>query len=114
MHRLWGNPDHLKYLSTSLRKQFPKEKLDIIVPKSNAGTFTYDGIELGGERVAREVCDRLEELASNGHNITKISVIGYSLGGLVARFCIGILYHRGVFDKIQPVVCEASCSQMRD
>ncbi|KAF2126864.1 lipase/serine esteras-like protein [Dothidotthia symphoricarpi CBS 119687] len=103
VHGLWGNPDHLKYLTTSLRERFPEENLDILVPKNNAGSFTYDGIELGGERVASEVCDRLEELAKNGHNITKISVIGYSLGGLIARFCIGILYHRGVFEKIQPV-----------
>jgi hypothetical protein len=46
----------------------------------------------------------LEELAKDGHDITKISFVGYSLGGLVARFAIGLLYSRGVFKEIQPVV----------
>lgn len=29
--------------------------------------------------------------------------MGYSQGGLVARFVVGLLYSRGVFDKMQPV-----------
>jgi hypothetical protein len=80
--RLWGNPEHLKYVSTSLREKFPEESLAILVAKRNAGSFTYDGVDTGGERVA----------------------IGYSLGGLVARFAIGLLYSRGVFEEIRPVV----------
>lgn len=33
----------------------------------------------------------------------KISIVGYSLGGLVARYAIGLLYHKGLFDKVEPV-----------
>jgi predicted esterase len=102
--RLWGNPEHLKYVSTSLRERFPEERLAILVAKRNAGSFTYDGVDTGGERVANEVEQKLEELAKDGHDITKISFIGYSLGGLVARFAIGLLYSRGVFEEVQPVV----------
>jgi hypothetical protein len=102
--RLWGNPEHLKHVSTSLRERFPEEKLVILVAKRNAGSFTYDGVDTGGERVASEVEQKLEELAKDGHDITKISFVGYSLGGLVARFAIGLLYSRGVFEAIQPVV----------
>jgi hypothetical protein len=94
----------LKYVSTTLRQRFPEDKLEILVAKRNAGSFTYDGVDTGGERVASEVEHRLEELAENGHDIKKISVIGYSLGGLIARFAIGLLYSRGVFNRIQPVV----------
>src|SRR5690242_10105759 len=100
---LWGHPAHLKYLTTSIKERYPD--LDVLVPKSNAGSFTYDGIELGGERVANEVEARLEELKQNGHTINKFSITGYSLGGLVSRYAIGLLYHRGVFEQIQPVVC---------
>ncbi|KAH7068208.1 lipase/serine esteras-like protein [Paraphoma chrysanthemicola] len=103
VHGLWGNPKHLKYVSTTLRQRFPEDKLEILVAKRNAGSFTYDGVDTGGERVASEVEHKLEELAENGHSIKKISVIGYSLGGLIARFAIGLLYSRGVFDRIQPV-----------
>jgi hypothetical protein len=31
-------------------------------------------------------------------------MVGYSLGGLIARYAIGLLHHRGIFDRIQPVV----------
>ncbi|KAJ4325726.1 hypothetical protein N0V94_000485 [Neodidymelliopsis sp. IMI 364377] len=101
MCRLWGNPEHLKYLTTSVRERYPD--IDVLVPKSNSGSFTYDGIELGGERVAHEVEARLDELKKDGHTITKFSITGYSLGGLVARYAIGLLYHKGVFEHIQPV-----------
>lgn len=87
-----------------MSERFPQEKVHVLVTKRNAGTFTYDGVNTGGDRVAEEVEEALEKLAESGHDITKISVIGYSLGGLIARYAIGLLYHRGVFEKIQPVV----------
>lgn len=105
---LKGNPAHLKFVSDSLREKFAKDQLHILVVKRNAGSFTYDGIELGGERVTREIEETLEELAANGHEIKKISVIGYSLGGLIARYAIGLLYHKGVFKRLEPVVSTAS------
>lgn len=93
--RLWGNPSHLKSLSASLREQYPEDKLHILVVKRNAGSFTYDGIETGGERVAHEIEEHLDELSRSGTPVRKISVIGYSLGGLLARYAIGLLYHKG-------------------
>lgn len=101
--RLWGNPSHLKYLETSIQEAYPE--LHVLVAKSNADSFTYDGIDVGGERTANEIEQRLKELEEEGHNIKKISIVGYSLGGLVARYAIGLLYTNKIFDKIQPVVC---------
>jgi hypothetical protein len=103
LHSLWGNPNHLNYLNSSLREQFPEDRLHILVTKRNAGNFTYDGIELGGERVAHEIEEEIDELKQKGHDIKKISVVGYSLGGLVSRYAIGLLYHKGLFDTIEPV-----------
>ncbi|OCL04010.1 DUF676-domain-containing protein, partial [Glonium stellatum] len=103
VHGLWGNPQHLDYLATSLRQRYSDDKLHILVAKSNSGNFTYDGIELGGERVTNEIEETLEELARSGREITKLSVIGYSLGGLVARYAIGLLYHKGWFEKLEPI-----------
>ena len=71
--------------------------------KRNAGSFTYDGIEVGAERVAKEIEETLEDLARDGYHITKLSMVGYSLGGLVARYAIGLLYHKGWFENISPV-----------
>ena len=111
--RLWGNPAHLDFLTTSLRNKYAEDKLHILTVKRNAGSYTYDGVETGGERVANEIEESIEELARDGTEIKKISVIGYSLGGVIARYAIGLLYSKGVFERIEPVVCvllPASCS----
>lgn len=89
----------------TLREKHPEETLNILVAKRNSGSFTYDGIELGGERVCQEIEEEIEKLAREGQEIKKLSVVGYSLGGLVARYAIGLLDSRGLFDKVQPLVC---------
>ncbi|KAI4270053.1 MAG: hypothetical protein L6R38_007253 [Xanthoria sp. 2 TBL-2021] len=103
VHGLWGTPNHLDYLAKSLREKHPKDKLNILVAKSNSGTYTYDGIETGGERVTQEVEELLEELIQAGTPIAKLSIVGYSLGGLIARYAIGLLYSKGWFEKIKPI-----------
>ena len=65
--------------------------------------MTYDGIDLGGERVAKETEEELARLEKAGRKVTKLSFVGYSLGGLIARYCIGLLYSRGWFDRLKPV-----------
>jgi predicted esterase len=102
---LWGNPLHLKCMADELRKKHPEENLNILVAKRNSGSFTYDGIELGGERVCQEIEEELEKLARAGQEIKRLSLVGYSLGGLVARYAVGLLHSKGTFEKITPVVC---------
>jgi dienelactone hydrolase len=94
----------MNYVASVLRERHSEDKIHILVAKRNSGNFTYDGIELGGERVTHEIEETLEDLARNGQEIRKLSVIGYSLGGLVARYAIGLLYSKGWFDKLEPVV----------
>jgi esterase/lipase len=62
------------------------------------------GIEIGAERVAKETEDEIDRLKKNGITVTKISIVGYSLGGIVGRFTAGLLYHKGLFSKIKPMV----------
>lgn len=103
MDSLWGNPSHLDYVASALRDRHPDDKLYILCAKGNSGNFTYDGIELGGERLAHEVEETLETLNAKGQSIKKLSVVGYSLGGLVARYAIGLLQARGLLDTVDPV-----------
>ena len=103
VHGLWGNPKHLDYLRETLQAQHAQDRLHILVPKSNADNFTYDGIEVGGERITNEIEQCIRELEQKGSRITKISMVGYSLGGLVARYAVGLLYKSGLFDTIQPI-----------
>lgn len=112
MTRLWGTPVHLANVAKALREKHSEETLNILVAKRNSGSFTYDGIETGGERLCQEIEEELESLAKQGQLIKKISIVGYSLGGLVARYAIGLLDSRGVFDKVEPLVRRACFSSM--
>ncbi|KAJ5539967.1 hypothetical protein N7513_008299 [Penicillium frequentans] len=103
VHGLWGKPSHLDYMVAALKERYGEDNLHILCPEGNSGNFTYDGIEVGGERVVHEIEDTLEKLESKGQKITKISVVGYSLGGLVARYAIGLLQAHGWLDKVEPM-----------
>ena len=91
-------------VAKTLRAQYSRDKVYILVAKRNSGSFTYDGIELGGERVCAEIEEELEEIKRQGGNIKKLSIVGYSLGGLVARYAIGLLHVRGVLDGLECMV----------
>src|SRR3954469_14338320 len=91
-------------MAESLREKHPEENLHILVAKRNSGSFTYDGIELGGERVCQEIEEEIAKLAKAGQEIKKLSLVGYSLGGLVARYAVGLLDSKGFFERIKPVV----------
>ncbi|CRG92647.1 hypothetical protein PISL3812_09710 [Talaromyces islandicus] len=103
VHGLWGNPSHLDYVASALRERHGADRLYILAAQRNSGSYTYDGIELGGERVAHEIEETLEQLANKGYHIKKLSIVGYSLGGLVARYAIGLLQANGWLDKVEPV-----------
>lgn len=102
---LWGSPGHLAQVSKALQSKFEKSNLHVLVAKRNIGNFTYDGIELGAERVTNEIEDELADLDKQGKKVTKFSAVGYSFGGLIARYCIGLLHSKGYFDRMQPLVC---------
>ena len=102
--QLWGNPKHMASVAKSLRAQHPRDKLYILLAKRNSGSFTYDGIERGGERVCLEIEEELQVIESKGGKIKKLSIVGYSLGGLVARYAVGLLYARGVLDTVECMV----------
>ena len=101
----WGNPNHLRMMGKFLREKYTADNFHILVAKSNSGNYTYDGIELGGELICQEIEDEISKLNCAGNQIKRLSLVGYSLGGLIARYAIGLLYSKGLFDHIQPVVC---------
>lgn len=94
----------MNQVAKAIRAAHPEDELYLLLAKRNSGNFTYDGIELGGERVCVEIEEEIESIRRKGGNITKLSIVGYSLGGLVARYAIGLLYAKGVLDKVEPVV----------
>ena len=93
----------MAYLASSLRNKHSKDRLHILVAKTNSDNYTYDGIDLGAERVTQEIETYIQDLETDGKSVRKISITGYSLGGLVARYVIGLLYSRGYFNRIKPI-----------
>ncbi|CAJ0869338.1 1458_t:CDS:2 [Entrophospora sp. SA101] len=73
VHGLWGNTGHLKYFVEEFKKRHD---------------YTYDGIDVCGDRLIKKEEKIIQE--NNNFKITKFSIIGYSLGGLIARYAIGI------------------------
>lgn len=94
----------MKTVVKTLRDAYSEDELYILLPKRNKGSSTYDGIERGGERVCEEIQEELRKIEANGGNITKLSVVGYSLGGLVSRYAVGLLHAKGVLDQLRPMV----------
>lgn len=107
---MWGNPGHLAEVARIIQevKATPADdgaQLKVILAETNRDESTYDGIDWGGERVAQEVSDvsnhvnhvsllvqvtkQVDELTASGNMITKFSILGYSLGGLVSRYVVG-------------------------
>ena len=93
----------MAYVASSLRDKHAEDKLHILVAKTNSDTYTYDGIDLGAERVTQEIETYISDLEKEGTHIKKLSIVGYSLGGLVARYAIGLLFSNGWFGRLEPV-----------
>ncbi|RMX79773.1 hypothetical protein D0869_08056 [Hortaea werneckii] len=101
-HGLWGNPVHLHHLRDTLLDHHAASGLHVFTPQSNKDNFTYDGIDVGAERITTEIEDEIRRLQNLGAPLSKISIAGYSLGGLIARYVVGLLYKNGVFETLQP------------
>ncbi|KAH8672928.1 putative serine esterase-domain-containing protein [Ilyonectria robusta] len=101
VHGLWGNPTHMRNIAKSLREQYSTDDLYLLLAKQNSGSFTYDGIERGGERVCAEIEQQLRDIESSGGKIKKLSIVGYSLGGLISRYAIGLLDAKGILDTVE-------------
>lgn len=107
VHGLWGCTAHFDYISNALDDAFhsnslfrnggrlENEEIVVYTTHLNEGYKTYDGIDVCGLRVAREIEEQIEELGS----VTKFSLCGYSLGGLIARYALGALYKKQLFKK---------------
>ncbi|KIM26151.1 hypothetical protein M408DRAFT_330730 [Serendipita vermifera MAFF 305830] len=108
-HGMWGEPAHLGETARVIRSKFSEVdgngvRLHVLVSKINTLGFTYDGIDWGGERLAEEVLKEIEELEKDGlHKVTRFSAVGYSMGGLLVRYMIGILNQRKFFEHVRPI-----------
>ncbi|BGO88481.1 hypothetical protein NBRC10512_003005 [Rhodotorula toruloides] len=117
LHGLWGSPSHVSYLSESLtsharstaQPEAGEEEsigLEVLISKANgiSAGHLYDGIDVCAERVVEEIDEEVRRLEKEGAKVERFSIVGYSLGGLVARYVLGLLDSRtpSFFTHAQP------------
>ncbi|CUM66417.1 uncharacterized protein PRCAT00004081001 [Priceomyces carsonii] len=115
VHGIWGNSSHLGYIEKQLEHESGKNREEdelIVVYKtgSHAGYMTYDGIDVNGKRISDEIWDVTNELNQDGNVVSKFSIVGYSLGGLISRYAIGVLFSQSYFRTIEPVNFVTFCT----
>ncbi|EGW33340.1 uncharacterized protein SPAPADRAFT_135780 [Spathaspora passalidarum NRRL Y-27907] len=114
VHGLWGNPHQLSYIERQLKENIgtngETEELWVYKTGSHQGYLTYDGIDINGKRISDEIREITTSIQISGDNVVKFSIIGYSLGGLIARYALGILYANDYFEDITPVNFVTFCS----
>lgn len=98
-----GRPFSITIDSTNYVEQ---GSVTVVVYRTNTNQqfFTYDGIDVCGMRVANEILNQIAMLTSDSSRVVKLSITGYSLGGLISRYAVGILYRQGTLHDIEPVV----------
>ncbi|KAJ8905180.1 hypothetical protein NDN08_001689 [Rhodosorus marinus] len=90
VHGLQGKPEDLDYLQKVLWDANVDHSARVVVhaTKVNSGK-TKDGIQAGGTRVANDIMNFVRDHPE----LEEISVVGFSLGGIYARYAVGLLYN---------------------
>jgi hypothetical protein len=74
--------DDLNYAPLPPNRNTP---LQTSPPAVNERRRTHEGIDTCGDRLAQLILGRTAQLKLDGHRVAKVSLIGYSLGGLMCR-----------------------------
>ncbi|XAR48801.1 hypothetical protein NMG60_11031748 [Bertholletia excelsa] len=96
VHGLNGSPNDWVYVEAELKRHLGKDLL-VYVSSSNTHLRTFMGIDQAGNRLAAEVVQIVEQRES----LKKISFVAHSLGGLIARYAIAVLYSPNAFGHDQ-------------
>ncbi|GBF98593.1 GPI inositol-deacylase [Raphidocelis subcapitata] len=106
-HGLWGNRHNMlglvDHFEATLVARGGRERLVLENSGVNERRKTHDGVDACGDRLAQLILARTAALKLDGHGVVKLSLLGYSLGGLMCRYAVGKLYAVGYFDNVQPV-----------
>ncbi|CAH1439149.1 unnamed protein product [Lactuca virosa] len=84
---LIGSAHNWRYAAKQFLKKYPDD-LIVHCSERNSSLLTFNGVDVMGNRLANEVVSVIKRYP----NLEKISFIGHSLGGLVARYAIAKLY----------------------
>ncbi|CDY20663.1 BnaC08g13950D [Brassica napus] len=86
---LIGSAQNWRFAAKQMLKKYPQD-LIVHCDRRNHSTQTFDGVDVMGQRLAEEVRTVIKRHPS----LQKISFVGHSLGGLIARYAVACLYEQ--------------------
>ncbi|KAL4385973.1 hypothetical protein GQ457_09G000220 [Hibiscus cannabinus] len=86
---LIGSAQNWRFTAKQFLKNYP-EYVIVHCSERNSSMLTFDGVDVMGDRLAEEV----KSVISRHPSFQKISFVGHSLGGLVARYAIARLFEQ--------------------
>lgn len=106
---LWGSVAHIQSIVKTIEAAYEEREasltheLRVLCAKTNESDLTYDGIDSCSIRVLQEIDAFIQDVQPQV--VSKFSIVGYSLGGLIARCALGALESRqpSFFDVVEPV-----------
>ena len=112
VHGLWGRPSDWNVVAERLEQhkrrieeggEEKKESLKVLKSRANARRLTLDGIDVCASRLAEEVRaavaeERERHGSEGGVKLERISFVGHSMGGLIARAAVAELLDKNDSD----------------
>ncbi|KAJ8541755.1 hypothetical protein K7X08_002571 [Anisodus acutangulus] len=104
VHGILASPSDWTYAQSELKKRLGR---NFVVYASSCNTFTktFTGIDAAGKRLANEVILVVNKRGKD--NLKKISFLAHSLGGLIARYALTLLYtssnNKGLIAGLEPI-----------
>lgn len=103
----------MSYLADQIQTHTKCEGDEVLVvykTDSHSGYLTYDGVDVNGKRISDEILAEVARLSEGTNKVIKFSIVGYSMGGLVSRYAVGILHHQKFFELVKPVHFVTFCT----
>ncbi|KAI3742848.1 hypothetical protein L1987_60544 [Smallanthus sonchifolius] len=87
VHGIYASPSDWRYVESELKRRLGRHFL-LYASSSNTYSKTFAGIDGAGKRLADEV----RQVVKSRESLKRISFLAHSLGGLIARYAVGVLY----------------------
>jgi len=101
-----GYSDDWSHVEECIRRQFKKESILIIKSKKNEGSLTFKGIRNCAKNLASEILEQTKEPLEEAKRADikpTFSLISHSLGGLITRCCLPIIFEEEFGSCVEPL-----------
>lgn len=94
----------MSHWSIAMRQQAVFARCFVLTSGTLVGT-TFEGVDVLGERLMAEIEEAMrrervrEAVREGGKKRIRFSIVGHSLGGIVARYAVALMNERGYFEE---------------